>query len=230
MELMNLSKLTICYGMTETSPVTFMTKPDDSFDKKTGSVGMAMAHTEGKLVDENGEIVPVGEPGEILSRGYAVMNGYWGDEKATSNAIDKDGWMHTGDIGVVDSEGYLNVTGRIKDLIIRGGENISPKEIEEYFLKHKKILDIQIFGYPDKKFGEEIFAWVKTVNGQELTKEELFKFCKGKIAYFKTPKYFKMVEEFPLTVTGKIQKFRMTDSMVEEVKKDAKSLEKYQVR
>lgn len=229
-ELMNLNEMTICYGMTETSPVSFQTWFDDPFDLKTGSVGTILNHTECKLVNEEGDIVKVGESGEVLTRGYLVMKGYWNDEQATKAAIDEDGWMHTGDIGVFDENGYLNIVGRSKDTIIRGGENVFPKEIEEYLLQLEEIENVQIFPVEDERLGEEIFAWVKKADDTELKAEEIYKVCKENLAYFKVPKYVKFVEDFPITVTGKPQKFRMRESMEEELDEDPNAFEQYRVR
>jgi len=227
---MNLTDLTVCYGMTETSPVTFQTHHDDSFEKKTGTVGNILPHTESKIVDENGHILKRGQRGEVLARGYCVMKGYWDDQEATKNAIDQDGWMHTGDLGVMDEEGYLNIVGRIKDLIIRGGENISPKEIEEYYLRHHKVENAQVFAFPDEKYGEEVFIWIKNKAGEKMTNKEVLDYAKGKIAHYKIPKYVKFVDDFPITVTGKPQKFRMTEAMVSEINENPKALEEYKIR
>ena len=200
---MKIDQLTIAYGMTETSPVTFQTLLNDSFEHKTGSVGTVLPHTEAKIIGEDGKILSRNEKGEVLTRGYCVMKGYWGDEKATKGSIDEDGWMHTGDVGIVDDEGYLNIVGRIKDMIIRGGENVYPKEIEEYLLKNENVENAQVFGFPDEKMGEEIFAWIKIKEGKTMKKEDVFSYCKGKIAHYKVPKYVKFVDDFPITVTGK---------------------------
>lgn len=228
---MNLHELTICYGMTETSPVTFQTKHDDSFERKTGSVGKILAHTECKIVNtETGVVTERGEPGEVLTRGYCVMKGYWGDEKATKSSIDVDGWMHTGDIGVMDEEGYLNIVGRSKDMINRGGENVFPKEIEEFLLGHQEIENVQGFPVEDARLGEEIFCWIKLVPGSKLTKEDIFKHCKANIAHYKVPKYVKFVDSFPITVTGKAQKFKMREIMEQEFKANPQAYELYKVR
>lgn len=228
---LNLNELTICYGMTETSPVTFQTKSDDTFDQKTGSVGTVLPHTQCKIINpETGEITKRGVPGEILTRGYCVMKGYWGDEKATKKSIDEDGWMYTGDIGIMDELGYLNISGRNKDMINRGGENVFPKEIEEFLLAHKEIENVQAFPIEDDRLGEEIFCWVKKVPGSNLTKEDVFKHCKANIAHYKVPKYVKFVDSFPITVTGKPQKFKMREAMHEELKADTKAYEQYKVR
>ena len=201
--LMGIKELTISYGMTETSPTTFLTRPEDTFGQKTSTVGSIMPYTEGKIVGEDGSILPRNEKGEVLTRGYCIMKGYWGDIEATKASIDEDGWMHTGDIGIVDDEGYLQIVGRLKDMIIRGGENIYPKEIEEYLLRNESVENVQIFGFPDKKMGEEVFAWIKVREGRKMTKEDVLEYCKGKIAHYKIPKYVKFVDCFPITVTGK---------------------------
>lgn len=228
--LMNLEEMTVAYGMTETSPISFQNWYDDTFERKTQSVGTVLNHTECKLIDEEGRIVELGEPGEVLTRGYLVMKGYWNDPEATKGAIDKDGWMHTGDIGVLDNEGYLNIVGRSKDTIIRGGENVFPKEIEEYLLRLEDIENVQIFPVEDERLGEEIFAWVKKVEESDLVKEDIYEICKKNLAYFKVPKYVKFVDDFPITVTGKPQKFKMRDAMEAELDNDENAFEQYRVR
>lgn len=227
---MNLTEMTIGYGMTETSPLTFQTWYNDPFDLKTGSVGTILPHTECKLIDDDGHVTPRGVPGEVLTRGYCVMKGYWNDEQATKEAIDKDGWMHTGDIGVLDEAGYLNIIGRNKDMILRGGENISPKEIEEFLLIHEDIENVQVFPIEDERLGEEVFCWVKKTEDSELTKEDIYTLCKSQIAHYKVPKYVKFVEDFPITVTGKPQKFKMTEAMHEELEQNPNAYELYRVR
>lgn len=215
---MNMQDVTICYGMTETSPVSFQTTKDAPIEKRVSTVGTIHPHLEVKLVNpENGQIVPRGEKGELCTRGYSVMVGYWGNEAETKKSI-VNGWMHTGDLAQMDDEGYVAITGRIKDLIIRGGENIYPRELEEFFYTHPAISDVQVIGVPDQKFGEEVMAWVKLHEGETLTEEELKEFCKGKIAHYKVPRYFKFTQEFPMTVTGKIQKFKMRDQSIEELR------------
>lgn len=217
-EQMNMQDVTICYGMTETSPVSFQTTKDAPIEKRVGTVGTIHPHLEVKLVNpENGQIVPRGEKGELCTRGYSVMLGYWGNEAETKKSI-VNGWMHTGDLAQMDEEGYVAITGRIKDLIIRGGENIYPRELEEFFYTHPAISDVQVIGVPDQKFGEEVMAWVKLHEGASLTEEELKDFCKGKIAHYKVPRYFKFTQAFPMTVTGKIQKFKMRDQSIEELR------------
>lgn len=229
-ELMNLTDMTICYGMTETSPVTFQTWYDDPFDLKTGSVGTILPHTECKIINEQGEVTERGSPGEVLTRGYCVMKGYWGDEEATTSAIDKDGWMHTGDIGIMDEAGYLNLIGRNKDMINRGGENVFPKEIEEFLLTHDEIENVQVFPIEDERLGEEIFCWIKTTPGSKLDKGAIFSHCKANIAHFKVPKYVKFVEDFPITVTGKPQKFKMRETMHAELELNVDAYKLYRVR
>jgi len=214
---MNMKDVTICYGMTETSPVSFQTRMDAPLEKRVSTVGTIHPHLEVKLVNpESGEVVERGEKGELCTRGYSVMLGYWNNEQATKESI-VNGWMHTGDLAEMDEEGYVAITGRIKDLIIRGGENIYPRELEEFFYTHPAISDVQVIGIPDQKYGEEVMAWVKVHEGKSLTEEELREFCKGKIAHYKIPRYFKFTQEFPMTVTGKIQKFKMRDLSMEEL-------------
>ena len=216
-ERMNMDEVTICYGMTETSPVSTQTATDDPIDKRVGTVGRVHPHVEIKVVDpETGEIVERGRSGEFCTRGYSVMVGYWNDEARTADAIDADGWMHTGDLAEMDDEGYVNIVGRIKDMIIRGGENVYPREIEEFLYGHPKIRDVQVVGVPDIKYGEEIMAWVQTEDGDELTADEVKEYCRGKIAHYKVPRYVAVTEEFPMTVTGKIQKFKLRDDAVEK--------------
>ncbi len=216
--LMNMREVEICYGMTETSPVSTQTRIDSPVDKRVSTVGVVQPHLEIKIVDPNtGQVVPVGKPGELCTRGYSVMLGYWNNPEATADAIDQARWMHTGDLATMDAEGYINIVGRIKDMIIRGGENVYPREIEEFLYTHPKVSDVQVIGVPDPKYGEEIMAWVKVKPGEQLTGEELQDFCKGQIAHFKVPHYFKFVETFPMTVTGKIQKFHMRDQSIEEL-------------
>jgi fatty-acyl-CoA synthase len=215
---MHMSEVEICYGMTETSPVSTQTRIDSPLDKRVGTVGLISPHLEIKIVDPTtGQVVPVGTPGELCTRGYSVMLGYWENLEATVSAIDQARWMHTGDLATIDEEGYINIVGRIKDMIIRGGENVYPREIEEFLYTHPKISDVQIIGLPDAKYGEEIAAWVKLKPGEQATEEELREFCKGKIAHYKIPRYFKFVDAFPMTVTGKIQKFIMRQQSIEEL-------------
>ena len=213
---MGLKEVTICYGMTETSPVSTQTRTDDSLDRRVSTVGLVHPHLEVKIVDpETGLTVPRGEPGELCTRGYSVMLGYWNEPGKTAEAIDPARWMHTGDLGVMDSEGYLNITGRIKDLVIRGGENIYPREIEEFLHTHPDILDAQVIGVPDVKYGEELCAWVKIRPGAEpVTAGKVREFAAGKLARYKIPRYVIVVDEFPLTVTGKVRKLEMREKSV----------------
>ena len=213
-EQMHLSQITIAYGMTETSPVSCQSSTTTPLDKRVTTVGTVQPHIEIKIVDpETGATVPRGQSGEFCTRGYSVMHGYWDDEPRTREAIDTDGWMHTGDLAVMDAEGYVNIVGRIKDLVIRGGENIYPREIEEFLYRHPKVQDVQVVGLPDKRYGEELCAWIITKPGQTVTADEIRDFCKGQIAHYKVPKYIQFVDAFPMTVTGKIQKFKIRDEM-----------------
>lgn len=214
---MHMHQVGIGYGMTETSPVSFQTSVDDPIERRVSTVGRVQPHLEVKIVDEQGKIVPRGQPGELCTRGYSVMIGYWNDPEKTAEAVDAEGWMHTGDLATIDDEGYCNIVGRIKDMVIRGGENVFPREIEEYLFRHPKIEDVQVIGVPDPKFGEEICAWVKLRAGETATREEIVDFCKGQIAHYKIPRYVKFVDGFPMTVTGKIQKFEMRKAMIAEL-------------
>ncbi len=214
---MHMEQVTIAYGMTETSPVSFQSGVDDPFERRVATVGRIHPHVQVKIVDAGGRAVPVGSQGEILTRGYSVMKGYWNDPERTREAIDADGWMHTGDLGVIDSAGYCNITGRLKDMLIRGWENIYPREIEEFLYRHPKVLAAQVFGVPDSKFGEEVCAWLQLRPGTEATEQEIREFCAGRIAQHKIPRYVRFVEEFPQTVTGKAQKFIMRERMCAEL-------------
>src|SRR5919112_1640230 len=216
---MEMAEVTICYGMTETSPVSTQTGADDDLDRRTSTVGRVHPHLEVKVVDPaTGLTVPRGETGEFCTRGYSVMLGYWGDAEATAKTIDSARWMHTGDLAVMDAEGYVNIVGRIKDMVIRGGENVYPREIEEFLYTHPDIVDAQVIGVPDERFGEELMAWVRLREGAEpLTVEALRDFCAGKLAHYKVPRYVKVVDEFPMTVTGKIRKVEMRQVSVEEL-------------
>ncbi|GHF10936.1 AMP-binding protein [Kordiimonas sediminis] len=214
---MHMSEVTIGYGMTETSPISMQSNPTDTLEKRVTTVGNVHPHVEVKIIDEDGNIVERGIQGEFCTRGYSVMKGYWGDEERTRESIDKDGWMHSGDLATMDEDGYVNITGRVKDMIIRGGENVYPKEIEEFLYRHEKIQDVQVFGVPDDKYGEEICAWIQLKPGQSANTQEIKDFCRDQIAHYKVPRYIKFVEEFPMTVTGKIQKFVMRDMMKEEL-------------
>ncbi len=216
--LMNMREVEICYGMTETSPVSTQTHIDAPLDKRVSTVGVIHPHLEIKIVDPNtGQVVPVGQPGELCTRGYSVMLGYWNNPDATTEAIDQARWMHTGDLATMDQEGYINIVGRIKDMIIRGGENVYPREIEEFLYTHPKISDVQVIGIPDPKYGEEIMAWVKVKPGEQITEEEMREYCKGQIAHYKIPRYIKVVDSFPMTITGKIQKFVMRQQSIEDL-------------
>jgi len=215
---MNMREVEICYGMTETSPVSFQTRLNDSIEKRVGSVGQVQEHVEVKLIDPaTGQVVPVGEPGELLTRGYSVMLGYWDNDEATRKAIDAARWMHTGDLATMDDDGYVNIVGRLKDMVIRGGENIYPREVEEFLYTHPAISDVQVIGVPDAKYGEELMAWVKLKDGQTVTQDDLIAFCRGQIATFKIPRYWKFVDAFPMTVTGKIQKYLMRQQSIDEL-------------
>ena len=212
-----MREVTIAYGMTETSPVSFQSSVDDPIERRVSTVGRVQPHCDVKIVGGSGETVERGVSGELCTRGYSVMHGYWDDPVKTVEAIDKDGWMHTGDLGVIDDEGYANIVGRIKDMVIRGGENLYPREIEEFLYRHPKIAEVQIVGLPDPKYGEELCAWIVVREGEDLTEDEVRAFCQGQIAHYKVPRYIKFVAEFPMTVTGKIQKFLIRDQMKEEL-------------
>ena len=215
---MHMSEVTICYGMTETSPVSFQSSVDDPIERRVSTVGRIHPHVEVKIIDADGHIVPPGVPGELCTRGYLVMQRYWNDTDHTQEAIDSARWMHTGDLATLDSEGYCNIVGRIKDMVIRGGENIYPREIEEFLYRHPKIQDVQVIGVPDRKYGEELCAWVKLKAGVEASADEIRDFCEGQIAHYKIPRYVKFVDSFPMTVTGKIQKYLMREEMVRELR------------
>jgi fatty-acyl-CoA synthase len=208
-----VEEMTICYGMTETSPVSTQTRTDDSFEVKVGTVGRVAPHVEIKIVDPvSGDPVPRGEPGEFCTRGYSVMLGYWQDPEKTAEAIDADGWMHTGDLGVMDDDGNVSITGRIKDMVIRGGENVYPREIEEFLYTHPDVEDVQVVGVPDEKYGEELCAWIKLKAGADpIDADGVRAFATGKLAHYKIPRYVMLVEEFPMTVTGKIRKVQMRE-------------------
>ena len=214
---MHLTELTICYGMTETSPVSTQTRIGDSLEKQTGTVGPPHPHVEIKVVDTEGRIVPRGVTGELCTRAYSVMLGYWEDAEKTAEAIDRAGWMHTGDLATMDADGYCAIVGRIKDLVIRGGENIYPREIEEFLYRHPAIVDVQVFGVPDKRYGEELCAWVKLRAGATLSEDDIKAFCKDQIAHYKVPRHVRFVEDFPMTVTGKMQKYLMRQTMADEL-------------
>ena len=215
---MNMREVTIAYGMTETSPVSTQTSANDPLEKRVTTVGRVHPHVEIRIVDPGtGETVPRGTSGEFLTRGYSVMLGYWNDPERTAEAIDADGWMHTGDLAVMDDEGYVNIVGRIKDMIIRGGENVYPREIEEFLYTHPDIVEVQVIGVPDARYGEEIMAWVQLCDGAETTAEDVKNFCRGTVAHYKVPRYVKFTDSFPMTITGKIQKFKMREQSIEEL-------------
>ena len=215
---MNMKEVTICYGMTETSPVSTQTKIGTPFEKQIHSVGTIHDHLEIKIINpETGKIVTRGENGELCTRGYSVMLKYWDNPEATHQVLDSARWMHTGDLAMMDEEGYIHISGRIKDLIIRGGENISPKEIEDFLYQYPNVLDAQVIGVPSEKFGEEVMAWIKVREGFSLTEEELVNFCKGQIAHYKVPKYWKFVQEFPMTISGKVRKVEMREMAIKEL-------------
>ncbi len=224
--VMNMSEVQIAYGMTETSPVSTQTRMGAPIEKQVSTVGEIHPHLEVKIIDEKtGQVVPIGEPGELCTRGYSVMLGYWNDEEKTKGAIDSARWMHTGDIAVMDEEGYISIVGRIKDMIIRGGENIYPREIEEFLYAHPKISDVQVIGVPNAKYGEEVMAWVKPKENETLVADEIIDFCKGKITHFKIPKYYKFTNDFPMTVTGKIRKIEMRAISIKELELENSSKE-----
>jgi fatty-acyl-CoA synthase len=215
--LMHVRELTICYGMTETSPVSFQSAVDDPLERRVSTVGRIHPHLEVKIVDAAGRTVPRGEPGELCTRGYSVMRGYWNQADKTAEVLDPARWMHTGDLATVDADGFCNIVGRIKDMVIRGGENVYPREIEEYLYRHPKIQDVQVFGVADPKYGEELCAWVRLKAGEALTEHEVQAFCEGQIAHQKIPRHVRFVDAFPTTVTGKVQKFKMREAMEAEL-------------
>lgn len=221
---MNMAEVTIAYGMTETSPVSFQSGTDDPVERRVSTVGRIHPHVEVKIVDDDGRIVAPGTAGELLTRGYSVMQGYWDDAERTKESIDAAGWMHTGDMATIDDEGYCNIVGRIKDMVIRGGENVYPREIEEYLYRHPRIQDVQVFGVPDATYGEELCAWIMLSEGDDVSEDDIREFCRGQIAHYKIPRYIRFVDEYPMTVTGKIQKFIMRERMVDELElKEAKT-------
>ena len=214
---MHMGEVTIAYGMTETSPVSTQCATDDPVERRVSTVGQVLPHIEIKIVDAEGKAVPRGETGEFCTRGYSVMKGYWNDEAKTKEAVDEAGWMHTGDLATMDEQGYVNIVGRLKDMVIRGGENVYPREIEEFLYRHPKVQDVQVIGVPDQKYGEEVCAWIKLREGQSATPEEIREFGKGQIAHYKIPRYIEFVPEFPMTITGKIQKFVMREQTIEKL-------------
>ena len=218
---MHMAQVTIAYGMTETSPVSFQTVTDDPLELRVSTVGRVHPHVEVKVVDEAGQIVPRGETGELLTRGYSVMRGYWGDDLATRTALDAARWMHTGDLATLDDEGYCRIVGRLKDLIIRGGENIYPREIEEFLYGHPDIQEVQVFGVPDPRLGEQVGAWIRLREGATTTEEAIREHCRRHLAYFKVPHHVRFVDDFPMTVTGKVQKYLMREAMIAELAANA---------
>jgi fatty-acyl-CoA synthase len=219
---MHMSEITIAYGMTETSPVSFQSSRDDPLELRVSTVGRIQPHLEVKVVDRHGRVVPRGEAGELCTRGYSVMLGYWNDDARTKEAVDSAGWMHTGDLATIDNDGYCRIVGRIKDMVIRGGENIYPREVEEYLFRHPDIQDVQVFGVPDVKYGEELCAWIISKAGATPNEESVRKFCQNRISHYKIPRYIRFVENFPSTVTGKVQKFAMREAMIEEFARETK--------
>jgi fatty-acyl-CoA synthase len=216
-EHMHMHQITIGYGMTETSPVSFQTPVDDPIERRVSTVGRIHAHLEAKVVDAAGRVVPCGEEGELLVRGYSVMLGYWDDPALTAEAVDRTHWMHTGDLATIDGDGYARIVGRLKDMVIRGGENVYPREVEEFLYRHPRVQDVQVFGVPDAKYGEELCAWIVLREGETATAEEIQAFCKGNIAHYKIPRYIRFVAAFPMTATGKAQKFVMRERMISEL-------------
>jgi fatty-acyl-CoA synthase len=214
---MHMGGVTIAYGMTETSPVSFQTGTADPIDRRVSTVGKVQPHLQCKVVDLEGKTTPRGVPGELCTRGYSVMLGYWDDPEKTAEAVDAEGWMHTGDLAVIDEDGYGNIVGRIKDLVIRGGENVYPREVEEFLYRHPKVEDVTVVGVPDKRFGEELCAWIRLKPGESATEAEITAFCKGQIAHYKIPRYVRFVDAFPMTVTGKVQKFIIRQQMIAEL-------------
>ena len=218
MDEMHLTEITIAYGMTETGPVSFQTSVDDPVERRVTTVGRVLPHIEIKIVDEQGRMVPRGTAGELLTRGYCVMPYYWNDPERTAKAIDSAHWIASGDVAVLDEDGYCQIVGRIKDMLIRGGENIFPREIEEFIYQHPAVEQVEVIGVPDEKYGEQVCAWIKLREGASATAEEIRDFCKGKIAHFKVPYYIKFVDSFPMTITGKVQKYVMREQMSDELR------------
>ncbi|WP_423605624.1 AMP-binding protein [Sphingomonas sp. MS122] len=216
-ERLHMRDVTIAYGMTETSPVSFQTGLDDPLDRRTGSIGRVQPHLECKLIDGDGAVVPVGQPGELCTRGYSVMQGYWNEPERTAESIDAAGWMHSGDLAVIDGAGYANIVGRLKDMVIRGGENIYPREVEEFLYRHPAVEDVAVVGVPDARMGEELCAWVRLRTGAEADAEAIRAFCREQIAHFKVPRYVRVVDSFPTTVTGKVQKYLIRQAMIAEL-------------
>jgi fatty-acyl-CoA synthase len=218
-EQMHCPEILIGYGQTEAAPLTHLTSPDDTLERRVETVGRNLCHQEVKVVhSETGATVPLGDVGEICFRGYHVMKGYYGDAEATAQAIDADGWLHSGDLGTMDAEGYVRITGRLKDMIIRGGENIYPAEVEEVIFAHPQVAQVAVFGVPDAFYGEQVMAWIQLHAGARVAEEDIRAFCKGKLAHFKVPRYVWFVDEFPMTVTGKLQKFHMRERAIERMR------------
>ena len=211
---LHMPEVTIIYGMTETSPVSFQTRLDDPFSARVETVGRVMPHIEAKIVDENDRVVSLGQPGQLCTRGYSVMSGYWGQEDLTQDVLGSDRWMHTGDLATIDADGYCRIIGRSKDIIIRGGENISPREIEEFLYTHPDVRNVEVVGIPDVRLGEEVCVWIIARDGSAPTEDDIREFCRGKIAHYKIPRYIRLVDEFPMTASGKVQKFKIRDEMV----------------
>jgi len=210
---MHMPQVTICYGMTETSPVSFQSQPDDSLERRVGTVGRVHPHVQVKIIDADGRVVPRGTAGELLTRGYSVMRGYWDEPERTALAIDAAGWMHTGDLAILDDEGYCNIVGRVNDMIIRGGENISPREIEEFLYRHPAVFDVAVVGVPDAKYGEAVCACIRLRDGKAATEQEIREFCRDQIAHYKVPRYVHFMDSFPLTVSGKVQKYLIREQL-----------------
>ena len=214
---MHMPEVTICYGMTETSPVSFQTRPDDPLELRVGTVGRVHPHVQVKIIDADGRVTPRGAAGELLTRGYSVMRGYWDDPERTRDAIDAGGWMHTGDLAVIDEQGYCNIVGRVKDMIIRGGENVYPREIEDFLYGHPAVLDVAVVGVPDAKYGEAVCACIRLRGGMTATEEDIVEFCREQIAHYKVPRYVRFVESFPLTISGKVQKYLIREQLRAEL-------------
>jgi len=215
---MHMEQVTIAYGMTETSPVSFQTTPNDPLDRRVDSVGRVHPHVSVRIVDERDQVLPVGQVGELQTHGYSVMRAYWNDPVRTAEVLDAEGFMHTGDLATIDAEGYCRIVGRLKDMLIRGGENVYPREVEEYLYTHPAIADVQVFGVPDEKFGEEVCAWIRLTEGVQVCEEDIREFCRGRIAHYKIPRYVVFVTEYPMTISGKVQKYLMREDMTRRLK------------
>jgi fatty-acyl-CoA synthase len=215
---MHMPEVTICYGMTETSPVSFQSRPDDTLERRVGTVGRVHPHVQVKIIDAAGRVTPRGVAGELLTRGYSVMRGYWNDPERTRDVIDAGGWMHTGDLAIIDEHGYCNIVGRVKDIIIRGGENVAPREIEEFLYLHPAVFDVAVVGVPDVKYGEEVCACIQLRAGMAISEEDIREFCRGRIAHYKVPRYVRFMDSFPLTISGKVQKYLIREHMRAELK------------